>query len=113
MRFKYLVLLALCVTLKAEAIGYVLGKVSAVRVDKDGRGMVMFDRNLSSSPASCVSSSYANALAFNSNTAAGRAILAMALSAKMSGGTVSAYGTGACTIYNGSYVEDMDYGIVS
>lgn len=112
MRFKYLILLALCVTLKAEAAGFVLGKVAAVRVDKDGRGMVIFDRNLSASPASCVSSTYANALAFNSATAAGRAILAMALSAKLSGTNVTAYGTGTCAIYNGSYVEDMDYGIM-
>lgn len=97
---------------QALASGYVTAKVASVRVDQTGKGMVMFDQAVGGQPASCRHSAYENALAFDSNTPGGKAILAMALSAKAIGNTLLAYGTGTCTIYSGSWVEDWNYGIV-
>jgi hypothetical protein len=37
--------------------------------------------------------------------------MALALAAKASGGTITAYGLGVCRSY-GNYVEDWDYGAV-
>src|SRR3569833_575122 len=58
------------------AAGNVSGKVVQVRVDQTGNGMVFFEQPVSGSPPSCVIGAYNNALAFNTNTAGGRAILA-------------------------------------
>ena len=83
-----------------------------VRVDIDGRGMVVFDQPLAGSPASCTHPAYTNAFSFSTATDGGKAILAMALTAKTTGARVYAYGTGACSIYGGSWVEDMFYGVM-
>lgn len=99
------------VSMNSFAIGQITGsKVVQVRVDKDGKGMVVFEVVLGGSRPSC-SSSYPNALAFDANTAGGKSVLAMALAAKISGQLVSAYGKGACAVY-GNYVEDWDYGLL-
>ncbi|WP_129782188.1 hypothetical protein [Peristeroidobacter soli] len=94
----------------ACAAGYVSSaQVVGVRVDSNGKGLVMFDRALGSTPASCAIAYYANALAFDLNTNAGKAILALALAAKASGDPVTAYGQGTCATY-GHSVEDWNYG---
>lgn len=83
--------------------------VIQVRVDADGRGMIFFDQPLGTPSACGQDSSYKNALAFSATS--GKAALAMALSAKATGATVGAYGTGACGVY-GDYVEDFAYGMM-
>jgi hypothetical protein len=84
-------------------------QVVGVRVDGNGKGLVMFDRPLGGTPAGCAIAYYANALAFNLNTDGGKAVLALALAAKASGDPVTANGLGTCTAY-GHSVEDWDYG---
>jgi hypothetical protein len=83
--------------------------VIGVRVDRDGKGLVIFDRPVGGTPPGCVIAYYANSLAFNANDAGGKAILALALAAKASGDAVTVYGTGTCTLY-GHSVEDWEYG---
>jgi hypothetical protein len=97
---------------QAGANGTITAHVVGVRVDKDGRGMVIFDQQVGGAPASCRHSAYLNALSFDANTAGGRAIEATALTAKATGAPVNAWGTGDCSIYGGAWVEDWSYGIV-
>ena len=97
-------------TTQASAIGAVDGKVVSVRVDGNGRGMVVFDKNLGGTPPECVSIHYKKALAFDAKTDGGKAVLAFALSAKATGSRVVAYGIGQCGIYGGSVVETWNYG---
>ena len=109
MKKLILATLATCIFSNALAIGSVGGKVVAVRVDQTGNGMVMFDQPIGGTPPSCAISAYNNALAFNTNTAGGKAILALALSAKATGSVISAYGLGTCSIFG--VAEDWDYGV--
>jgi hypothetical protein len=64
----------------ALASGTVTAHVINVRVDQTGKGIVYFDQNLVGSPA-CIMPTYENALAFDTSTAGGRAIMARALAA--------------------------------
>jgi hypothetical protein len=75
--------------------------------------MVAFDIPITpvGSALACVTPAYANALAFDANTAGGKAILATALAAKATGSIIIAYGTGACSIYS-SVLEDWNYGVI-
>ncbi len=83
--------------------------VIQVRVDGDGRGMLVFDQPLSGAVAACgQDSSYKNAMAFNATT--GKGLLALGLSAKATGTTIDVYGTGSCGVY-GDYVEDIGYAV--
>jgi len=97
--------------LQATAAGNVDAKVIQVRMDKNGWGMVIFDRALGGTQPNCVEAPYVNALAFDANTAGGRAIAAMALTAKATGSSITVYGTGACSVY-GAYLEDWSYGVI-
>ncbi len=89
------------------AAGYVYSTVVEVRIDQDGNGIVVFGSSIGGTPPSCAISPYTNALAFDSSTAGGRAILAVALAAKASGNLVAGFGTGTCAIYGVS--EDLSY----
>jgi len=101
-------LLAALVSSQASAYGWVAdAKVLQVRVDKNGKGMVIFDRPMTGSPPGCVIPYYANAMAFEGVN--GRAVMAMALAAKAMGSSLTVYGAGTCSVY-GSYVEDWEYG---
>jgi len=104
--------LALAISSHAMAYGTVSGKVIAVRVDATGIGMVIFDQPVTGAPAGCRISAYANALAFDTNTAGGKTIAATALAAKATGDTISAIGTGTCNIFGGNFVEDWSYGVL-
>ena len=95
---------------QATAAGSISAKVVAIRVDRTGNGMVYFDQNVGGSPPGCVISAYQSALAFNTNTAGGKAIYALALSAKAMGSTIGVVGLGTCGIF-GHSVEDWDYGV--
>lgn len=109
-RYVIAFLIAVSIFNQALAGGAVTAKVVQVRIDQSGQGVVTFSQPLSGSTASCADSGYANALAFNTNTAAGKAIMALALAAKATGDTVSVYGTGTCSIY-GNWIEDWSYGV--
>jgi hypothetical protein len=85
--------------------------VSMIRVDINGWGMVFFDAPATGARPSCVDPTYAQALAFDSNTAGGKAILATATSAKAQGSTMDVFGTGVCGTYNGTLIEDWFYGV--
>jgi hypothetical protein len=104
---------ALLLTNQALAAGSVINaKVTDVRIDADGKGMVIFDQLLGATPPSCAIPYYANALAFNASTAGGRAIMALALTAKATGAKTIVYGSGACGHY-GAYVEDWSTGQIT
>ena len=78
--FRLLVLaLAVCVSASSFGFGQVSARVLSVRIDQDGRGMVLFDQPVSGEPATCRDSAYANALAFDANTPGGKAIMDLAL----------------------------------
>ena len=104
MRIIWSILLALASiglvtnTSYAESIADSL-TVYQVRIDQSGRGYVWFSSALTGTPASC-GSSHPNQLSFDTNTNGGKAILSMALSAKMSGKRIYAQGTGTCEGYN-------------
>lgn len=112
MKRFFVVIAAIFIAAQAIANGGGSFRVTGVRIDSNGLGMVIFDQPLSGSRPACIVSAYANALAFDSNTAAGKGIMALALAAKATGDTVGVYGAGACSIYGGSYVEDWSYGVV-
>src|SRR5687767_6551079 len=101
--------MAMLVSQVVAAGGTVYSTVVAVRVDASGRGMVVFNDNMGGTPAGCRNASYYNALAFDASTHGGKAILALALSAKTTGIPVSAIGNGTCHVYGGGHVEDWDY----
>ena len=83
-------------------------EVEQVRVDNDGRGYIKFSSNLAGSPAACTTANYVRMLAFDVNTPGGRAIMALALTAKSSGKRIFARGTGACAHYG--MMEDWRWG---
>ncbi len=93
----------------ALAAGSVTAHVINVRIDQSGKGIVFFDQNLAGSPT-CIQPTYENALAFDTSTAGGRAIMARALAAKASGDLIKVVGTGTCTIYGNAWAEDWLYG---
>lgn len=106
-----LLVLASLIPCQVFAAGYVNATVAMVRIDQSGRGMVFFDQNIGGTPPGCVISNYRSALGFDTSTAGGRAIYAMALAAKATGAAISVSGLGTCTIFGG-FVEDWDTGVV-
>jgi hypothetical protein len=85
-------------------------QVDYVRVDANGYGYVQFTTPLVGTPAACIQPDYAKVLAFDTNTAAGKAILAVALQAKASDAKIYAKGTGDCPIYG--VMEKWSWGYV-
>jgi len=84
--------------------------VDFVRVDQTGFGYVEFKTNLVGTPASCTQSGYTKSLAFDANTAGGKAIMSLALAAKTSGRKILARGTGACAVYG--VMEQWAWGLI-
>jgi len=111
MRYLFLAMTLIVATIPhVFAIGMVDGaKVIKVRIDKSGKGMIEFDRPLTSSPAAC-GSGYPTWLAFDSNNEGGKAIMSIALTAQASGALIVARGTGACDVY--SVTESWDWGFI-
>lgn len=112
MRFSSLLAgaaLAVAGTASAQGIATSLG-VEAIRVDSDGKALVRFSANLSGSRPGCMDGGYANYLAFDANTAGGKNILAVLLSAKLGERTVTAYGTGTCPTYG--LIENWFFGSI-
>lgn len=117
--FRHLGVLVLAATLlttyAAPAMagaGYADSKISLVRVDKSGRGYVVFAKAPTGTVAECRDTQYDNHLAFDTNTPGGRSVLAMVLLAHAQGAAITAYGTGTCTLYSGApyRIEDWYYG---
>jgi hypothetical protein len=84
-------------------------KVQYVRVDKNGKGYVVFYENLAQTPAGCGASHKRN-LAFDTNTPGGQAIMSLALTAFTTGKRIQAYGTNNCTVYGS--VESWNWGFI-
>lgn len=88
--------------------------VTEVRVDKDGKGFMTFEKDLrdayNSKVPLCTTDQYKNTLAFDVNTKGGQAIFALAISAKTSGKLIHGVGTGKCDLYG--VMEDWQYGWV-
>ena len=93
---------------EVNATGYVVNaRVIQVRVDSDGRGMVIFDQPVIGTPAACTIPFYSNAFAFGGP--GGKSVLALALVAKASNTPLAVvYGLGTCNQYG--VVEDWNYG---
>ena len=113
MRTKNLICLVIGLMLStyASALGSITATIAQVRVDSNGQGMIIFSKLITGTPPSCVIPAYSNALAFDTNTTGGKAVLAMALAAKISGSEVTAYGLGTCKLYG--VVEDWNYGALN
>lgn len=94
---------AISVTAFSGSLG--AAKITSIRVDANGFGIITFSTSLTS-PAACLNPYYANALAINTNTSGGKAQLATALFARGKNNTVYANGTGACNAYAAT-LEDL------
>lgn len=85
-----------------------------VRIDHTGHGFIKFKQPLVDAHGStipdCTQEQYSNMLAFDVNTAGGKAVMAIALSAKASGRLIHGVGAGKCDIYG--VMEDWSYGWV-
>ena len=83
-----------------------------IRIDKTGRGFVQFTQALTELPGTNTTNDcgnlYPKALAFDTNTAGGKAIYSMVLSAESQNKRIWAKGTGNCSIY--TVVQDFYYG---
>jgi hypothetical protein len=101
--------LLVALVVDANAAGYVVdARVVQVRVDSDGRGMVIFDKPIVGTPPACVIPLYSNSLAFGGP--GGKSVMAFALLAKATNMPLAVvYGMGTCNQY-GSVVEDWNYG---
>jgi hypothetical protein len=100
-------IISLLVVSQIASAGYLTGKVTSIRVDANGAGIVTFSTTANGQP-SCVNlTAYNNAFAFNATTPGGRAALATLLFAHGKGSTVIAYGTNTCVTYGGASVEDF------
>lgn len=86
-------------------------EIDHVRVDRSGKGYVMFKQTLRGTPADCVQPGYVNALAFDTNTEGGKAIYSSMLAAFLAQKKVTARGTGTCLIYP-NVVEGYEWGYV-
>ena len=84
-------------------------EVEYVRVDTTGLAYVNFKSALINTPASCTEKpGFTHALAFDTNTAGGKSILSVVLTAQASGKLIYALGTGLCDNYG--VIEDWSYG---
>jgi hypothetical protein len=104
--------LATLLSISAHAAGSLsTATIETVTVDSNGFGLVKFTQPIAGTPpSSCVIPGYASALAFDTNTAGGRSLLAVLLIAKASGSTLDVGGKGACGVYPGQ-IEDLSYAV--
>ncbi|WP_434339161.1 hypothetical protein [Motilimonas cestriensis] len=104
---KVLPIIILLFTATAEA-GQIYGaRIIDVRVDRSGKGLVRFDRELES-PADCINQHLSH-LSFDLNTFSGQNLLNLALSAQASKSKVQAWGTNTCEEWP-STVESWSHG---
>ena len=86
-------------------------EVQYVRVDASGKGFVNFKKALYTT-STCANAGYENALAFDTNTAGGKSILSVVLTAQASNRTITASGTSSCNIYSGT-IQDWGWGFMN
>lgn len=112
-RVLLVMLVFVCSLVQAKGVAY-NATVEDVRIDHSGHGFIKFKETLkdaySSTIPECTQEQYSNMLAFDVNTAGGKAIMAIALSAKVSGKLIHGVGRGKCDIYG--VMEDWEYGWV-
>lgn len=104
---RILLSLALAVSFissQAYAEGSVIGKISEVRIDSDGKGLVTFVDSIVGVQPACAIAGYNHSMSFDAATAGGRALYAMALLAKANSAIIYGMGKGTCTTYG--VVED-------
>jgi hypothetical protein len=77
-----------------------------VRIDASGKGLLYIPPVNSGGHALCRYSYNNHLLAFDTNTAGGKAMLRVARSAQIHKRQIRAVGTGACSIYTG--IEDLN-----
>jgi hypothetical protein len=111
------VFVALCGFAGASRAGTVTDLVTAIRVDASGKGLVQFASAVVGVAACCTGAGTAcstNTLAFDTNTAGGKAILTVVTSAKLSAKKVQATGAGTCSVYaSGTTIaEDISVGTI-
>jgi len=105
-------LLLICGIATSAAAGTATDAVVAIRVDSTGKGLVQFASPVVSLAACCTGTACSTtSLAFDTNTAGGKAILTLVTSAKLSNKKVQATGSGACSIYPGA-AEDFSAGVL-
>lgn len=80
----------------AHAGGEISGRVTFVRVHDYGVTIVGFDAPAVGTPPPC-GRQYRKQLAFDSKTEAGKSLLSLFISAKLSGAQVTASGSGECS----------------
>lgn len=90
--------------------GTVTGKVVKIRIDASGKGMIFFDKPIGGGTPSCAISHYASALAIDASTDAGKAVLSLMTTAKVTESEVIAHGFGRCETY--SVVEEWNHGFI-
>ncbi len=113
MKKVFVLIISILAFSQVYAIGHVsLAKVIHVRVDSSGKGMVMFDKQIAGTPATCAHVAYKNAFAIDMNTAGGKAALSLALTAKTTDSQITVYGLGVCGLYGGTNVESWNYGVI-
>ncbi|MCW8879702.1 MAG: hypothetical protein OQK04_15685 [Kangiellaceae bacterium] len=111
---KIIAICLLVLSCQSFAAGNVANaKIINVRVDDNGKAMIIFDRDVSGTPPGCVHSAYKNAFAIDASTDGGKAVLALALSTMSRKANISVYGQGVCGVYGGSYIETWSYGVSS
>lgn len=94
-----------------ETFGTVSGTITKIRIDANGRAMIYFDKPIEGGTPACVHSSYSTALAIDASTEGGKAVLSMAMLAKVNQSNVKAHGFGKCSVY--SVVEDWNHGFLN
>ena len=104
-KLSALALFAWSATVSAGSVSS--AKITAVRVDSSGFGMMFFDKPLTT-PAACVPAGAVSRMSFDTKSPGGQAMLSIALSAQVSGKTVTVTGTKSCLQYTTS-VESANY----
>ncbi len=84
--------------------------INFIRIDNGGRGYIEFTDELIGTPAAC-GSAYNKSLSFDTTTHGGKSILSMALTAKATGATIYAKGSGKCGVYG--VVEEWVWGRIN
>ncbi|WP_218419951.1 hypothetical protein [Alteromonas lipotrueae] len=107
---RYLILIAgLLTASQGFAHGVVEGYVIDVRVERNGKVLLTFDRDVGHNPPNCSASSRRN-MAFNLSTVADSGMLSAALTAQSTHKILRARGSGACESWGG--IENIFYVVV-
>lgn len=104
-----LLLTGLLISTQAFAHGIVEGYVVDIRVERSGKVLLTFDRDVSHNPPECSASSRRN-MALSLSTVADSGMLAAALTAQSTHKLLRARGSGVCESWSG--IENAMYVVV-